>query len=67
MRRGSKQRRAARTKRRRKQLVALVGSQEAVALLSGECSVRDACGSLGIKDRARVRELVRQLQADARR
>jgi hypothetical protein len=67
MRRGSKQRRAARVKRRRKQLAALIGSHEAVAVLAGECSVREACSGLDTNERARARELVEQLQAEAGR
>lgn len=67
MRRGSKHRRAARVKRRRKQLTELVGAHEALALLAGLRSVRDACIGLGKDDRARAREFVVQLQEEVGR
>ncbi len=62
MRKGSKHRRAARVKRRRKQLAELVGAHEALAVLADECSMRDACAGLSKDDRTRARELVAQLQ-----
>jgi len=42
-------------------------SQEALAVLADECSVRDACAGLSKDDRARARELVAQLQKEGGR
>lgn len=67
MRQGSRQRRAARVKRRRKQLAQLLGAQESVAVLAGECSLRETCAGLSKDDRARARDLLNQLQAEATR
>lgn len=67
MRKGSKQRRLARVKRRRKLLAQLLGPEAAVGVLAGAVPIKAACAGLGALERARVRELAEQIAAEAER
>lgn len=52
-------------KRRRRQLAELVGAHEALALISKQCSVLDACAGMCPANMDRARALVNQIHQEA--
>ena len=67
MRKGSKQRRAARVKRRRRQLAELVGADVVLSILWGDITADEGVAGLDPADRARALVLVEQLQKETER
>jgi len=67
LRQGSKHRRAARVKRRKKQLAQLVGADVALSIFWGDITAADGVKGLAPADRARALVLVEQLQAETSR
>ena len=67
MRQGSKHRRAARVKRRKKQLAQLVGADVALSILWRDITVADAVAALAPAERAQATRLAEQLLAELNR